>query len=100
MLIDIHVHCSKARHPRVARAAGSQYPTPKRLIEMMRAHPNLHGDLSAGSGHNALSRDPAFGVRFLNEFQDRLYFGTDIATTPGLAHRRNSRGPPRRETHL
>ena len=35
VLIDIHVHCSMARHPRVARAAGSQYPTPERLIEMM-----------------------------------------------------------------
>lgn len=29
-------------------------------------------------GHNALSRDPAFAYRFLEEFQDRLFFGTDI----------------------
>ncbi len=35
MLIDIHVHCSKARHPKVSRSAGSQYPTPSRLIEML-----------------------------------------------------------------
>ncbi len=53
-----------------------------RVIELMRRYPNLHGDLSAGSGLNAIRRDPAFGIRFLEEFQDRLYFGTDIASDP------------------
>jgi uncharacterized protein len=50
-----------------------------RVVELMRRYPNLHGDLSAGSGYNAISRDPEFGYRFLEEFQDRLYWGTDIA---------------------
>ena len=45
---------------------------------LMRRYPNLYGDLSAGSGCNALSRDPEYAVKFLNEFQDRLLFGTDI----------------------
>jgi predicted TIM-barrel fold metal-dependent hydrolase len=36
------------------------------------------GDLSAGSGYNALARDEEYAVQFLNEFQDRLFFGTDI----------------------
>jgi uncharacterized protein len=45
---------------------------------LLRRHPNLYGDLSAGSGNNALQRDPEHAVRFLNEFQDRLLFGTDI----------------------
>ncbi len=45
---------------------------------MMRRYPNIVGDLSAGSGHNAVSRDPAFGYAFLEEFQDRLCFGTDV----------------------
>lgn len=62
------------------------YPTgqvvPGRVVELMRAYPNLHGDLSAGSGFNAISRDPEFGYAFLEEFQDRLYFGTDIASDP------------------
>jgi hypothetical protein len=49
-----------------------------RVVELMRRHPNLHGDLSANSGHNAVSRDEAFGCEFLSEFQDRLCFGTDI----------------------
>ena len=46
--------------------------------KMFRRFGNLYGDLAAGSGHNALARDEDFGVRFLNEFQDRLLFGTDV----------------------
>ncbi len=53
-----------------------------RVVELMRRYPNLHGDLSAGSGLNALTRDAGFGLAFLEEFQDRLYFGTDIASDP------------------
>jgi predicted TIM-barrel fold metal-dependent hydrolase len=39
--------------------------------------PNLYGDLSAGSGANAISRDPEFGREFLIRRADRLLFGTD-----------------------
>ena len=46
--------------------------------KVMRSHPNLYADISAGSGYNALTRDREFGIRFINEFQDRLMFGTDI----------------------
>jgi predicted TIM-barrel fold metal-dependent hydrolase len=46
--------------------------------KLMRKYPNLYGDLSAGSGHNALARDEAYAVQFLDEFQDQLLFGTDI----------------------
>ena len=55
---------------------------PGRLVELFRKYPNLHGDLSAGSGYGAISRDPEFGIAFMEEFQDRLYFGTDIANDP------------------
>lgn len=48
------------------------------LWRLMRTYPNLHADLSAASGFNALSRDRDAGVRFLNEFRSRLMFGTDI----------------------
>jgi predicted TIM-barrel fold metal-dependent hydrolase len=48
------------------------------VVRLMREYPNLHGDLSAGSGFNAISRDPEFGYGFLEEFQDRLLFGTDV----------------------
>jgi len=44
----------------------------------MRRYPNLMGDLSDGTAYNAIARDPVHGPRFLTEFQDRLYFGTDM----------------------
>jgi len=61
------------------------YPTGKivpggRLVELMRNYPNLYADLSAGSGYNAMTRDPSFSYGFLEEFQDRLYYGTDICS--------------------
>lgn len=48
-----------------------------KLIEMMRQYPNLYCDISAGSGHNALARDPAFARDFLLEFKDRVLYGRD-----------------------
>ena len=56
--------------------------TPGRVVELMREYPNLCGDLSAGSGLNAIQRDPEFGYQFMEEFQDRLFFGTDICNVP------------------
>ena len=44
---------------------------------LMRDYSNLWADLSARSGYNALTRDPPFGMEFLDEFQDRLMFGID-----------------------
>ena len=44
----------------------------------MREYPNLYGDMSAGSGGNAFMRDPDYAYRFIEEFADRLLFGTDI----------------------
>lgn len=49
-----------------------------RVPQLMRKYKNLYGDLSAGSGCNALRRDRNYAVQFLNEFADRLFFGTDI----------------------
>jgi predicted TIM-barrel fold metal-dependent hydrolase len=46
--------------------------------KLMRKYKNLYGDLSAGSGYNALARDPEYAVKFINEFKDRLLFGTDL----------------------
>jgi uncharacterized protein len=44
---------------------------------MLGQYPNLYGDLSANSGFNALTRDPAFGFDFLSRHQDKLVLGTD-----------------------
>ncbi len=49
-----------------------------RVVELMRRYPNMCGDLSAGSGFNAVCRDPEFGYAFMEEFQDRLYFALDL----------------------
>lgn len=67
------------------------YPTGKvapggRVVELMRKYPNLYGDMSAGSGYNAMARDPEFAYAFMEEFQDRLFFGTDICTVVPLTH--------------
>ncbi len=48
-----------------------------RVIELLEKYPNLYCDLSAGSGCNALSRDPAFGKRFLIDWQDRCVYARD-----------------------
>lgn len=50
------------------------------LPKLFRRYPNLYGDLSAASGTTALTRDPAYAVKFMTEFQDRLLFGIDICS--------------------
>jgi len=52
--------------------------SPGRLQELLKKYDNLYGDLSAGSGFNAITRDPEYGYKFLEEFQDKLLFGTDF----------------------
>lgn len=60
--------------------------TPGRVVELMRKYPNLLGDLSAGSGANAVMRDPEFGYKFMEEFQDRLFYGTDICQPENITN--------------
>lgn len=48
-----------------------------KLVQMLRQYPNLYCDISAGSGHNALSRDLEFTKGFLIEFQDRIVYSRD-----------------------
>jgi len=51
---------------------------PGRITELMRKYPNLLCDLSGKSGLNALTRDPEFAYKFIEEFHDRIFFATDI----------------------
>ncbi|NLZ69761.1 MAG: amidohydrolase family protein [Clostridiaceae bacterium] len=58
------------------------YPSGKvqpggKLIAMLDKYPNLYCDISAGSGCNALRRDPEFARGFLIEYQDRICYGRD-----------------------
>jgi len=66
------------------------YPTGKvtegRIVELMRNYPNLYCDMSAGSGFNAISRDLDFSGRFIEEFGDRLMYGTDICRPGQRTH--------------
>lgn len=49
-----------------------------RVQELLRKYPNLYGDLSANSGGNAIMRDVEYGYKFLEEFKDKLMYGTDL----------------------
>lgn len=46
-------------------------------------YPNFVGDLSAGSGNNALLRDPEHASAFIERHQDQLVFGSDCVDTIG-----------------
>lgn len=64
-----------------------------RVVELMRKYPNLCGDLSANSGCNAVMRDPEFAYGFIEEFQDRLFYGTDICSPNDIYDFRVKLGP-------
>lgn len=49
-----------------------------RVPELFEKYPNLYGDLSANSGSRAIMRDEAFGLAFLEKYQDRMFFATDM----------------------
>jgi predicted TIM-barrel fold metal-dependent hydrolase len=46
-------------------------------------YPNMFGDLAAGSGENALKRDPDHAREFVQRHQDKLLFGSDCTDYPG-----------------
>jgi predicted TIM-barrel fold metal-dependent hydrolase len=46
---------------------------------------NMFGDLSAGSGLNALVRDEEHAKQFLDKHQDKLIYGSDCEDPSGLA---------------
>ena len=46
--------------------------------KLLRKYDNLYGDLSDGTAYAMISRDEEFGANFVEEFQDRLLFGTDM----------------------
>jgi predicted TIM-barrel fold metal-dependent hydrolase len=46
-------------------------------------YPNLHADMSANSGNNALSRDTGFSRDFIVRHRNKLIFGSDCACADG-----------------
>jgi len=69
------------------------------VVRLLARYPNVYGDLSAFSGFNALTRDPEFGKRFLEQFHDKLLFGTDLCRydqeTPIISFLQNVRITPK-----
>ncbi|MBR5338690.1 MAG: amidohydrolase family protein [Lachnospiraceae bacterium] len=66
----------------VTEATRNTYPKGKvvptgALVELLRKHENLYCDCSAGSACNAMTRDPDYAYRFIEEFGDRMFFGID-----------------------
>ena len=47
-------------------------------------YPNMYADLSAGSGKNALTRDPEHAAAFIERHQDKLCLGTDCSDSVGI----------------
>jgi predicted TIM-barrel fold metal-dependent hydrolase len=46
-------------------------------------YPNMYGDLSAGSGLNAFTRDEDHGREFIQRHQDKLLYGSDCNDSDG-----------------
>jgi predicted TIM-barrel fold metal-dependent hydrolase len=60
---------------------------------MLSEFPNLHADMSANSGRNALGRDPDFAVGFLERHQNKLIFGCDCPCKDGHGTGQVSQAP-------
>ncbi len=56
------------------------------ILKLLETYANLYAGFDAGSGYNALTRDQEFGYSFIEKFQDKLLFGTDICS-PKNNHR-------------
>lgn len=50
------------------------------VATLMRRYPNLYADLSDFTAYNAFNRDHTYGPKFLEEFKDRTFFGTDLCS--------------------
>jgi uncharacterized protein len=75
-------HIDKNHNPAVIYPKGKV--TPGGLTDRLLAdYPNMFGDLSAGSGLNALTRDPEHTAAFLQRHQDKLLFGSDCEDVEG-----------------
>ena len=48
------------------------------VVRLLETYPHLYGDVSAGSGLNAMTRDIEFTKGFMEKFQDQLMFGLDL----------------------
>ncbi|MBQ2966813.1 MAG: amidohydrolase family protein [Clostridia bacterium] len=67
----------------------NRFPTGKitkegRVSALLRKYPGLLCDISAKSGLNAFLRDKEFAYKFIEEFNERIFFATDISSPTTL----------------
>jgi predicted TIM-barrel fold metal-dependent hydrolase len=75
-------HIDKNHNPKVLYPKGKV--TPGGLTDRLLAdYPNMYGDLSAGSGLNALRRDVEHTAGFFQRHQNKLVFGSDCQDIEG-----------------
>jgi predicted TIM-barrel fold metal-dependent hydrolase len=55
-----------------------------RVDYFLEEYDNVYGDISAGSGFNALTRDPEYGQEFLERHHEKLVWGSDVAGPTGV----------------
>ena len=75
--IDKNYHKSQGGRPRGLINPGGL------TDQWLSRYPNLHCDMSAGSGNNALLRDPYRAKEFIIRHQDRMLFGSDCNCSAG-----------------
>ncbi len=68
-----------------------------KVEEILSEYRNAYADISAHSGYNALNRDRAYARKFVEEFYDRILYGTDF---PCLAPDGTQYGPNRKHIDL
>jgi hypothetical protein len=79
-------HIDKNHNPAVMYPKGKV--TPGGLTDrLLSDYPNMFGDLSAGSGLNALTRDPDHTRAFLERHQNKLLFGSDCEDVFGFGEK-------------
>ena len=71
-----------------------------KLPHLLESYNNIYADLSAGSGLNAISRDRAFGRRFVIDFAPKLLYGTDTQNDKLLRYLRRLRLPETVQTRI
>ncbi len=78
--LEISGDCPREDEARSGYGSGPVAPG-GRLVALMESCPNLYADLSANSAGCAILRDENFGLRFLERFQDRLFYATDTVNS-------------------
>ena len=90
MIIDIHAHTCKPRHPKIRRMNGKIYPPPERFIEMLDETGTDKACLLCDLGPECLATivTPEECMEIWSMYPDRLMMlGLADTAEPGTQHR-------------